>query len=283
MAIRATNYDETQEYDVAETGDLCNDNLLINSDFRNPVNQRGKTSYTLGIVWTYAIDRWCGFYNKVSVEDGYIKIEQNASNSGTTYFKQMFENTLPKDNYTVTMNVLELSGTITLVLAGVSQTLMAGKNTFTFEGCSPTQLQINITGSGAYVNIEYIKLEQGSIATPFVPRPYGEELALCQRYLFPIERWVGTYAERGDNLHHLMFVPNLIMRTNPTATEAPTAQIAGFKNNGTVIPTQSVSNFSACYQRKNGIEIVFNIDGTSEINFGVGVFTKDFFLDAEIY
>ena len=31
-------------------------------------------------------------------------------------------------------------------------------------------------------NISQIKLEAGQIATPFIGRPIGEELALCQRY-----------------------------------------------------------------------------------------------------
>lgn len=32
------------------------------------------------------------------------------------------------------------------------------------------------------VDVAWIKLELGSYATPFTPRSYGEELALCQRY-----------------------------------------------------------------------------------------------------
>ncbi|OOM71086.1 hypothetical protein CLPUN_50780 [Clostridium puniceum] len=36
-------------------------------------------------------------------------------------------------------------------------------------------------GAG-YIDIAQIKVESGDKATPFIPRPYGEELALCQRY-----------------------------------------------------------------------------------------------------
>lgn len=39
----------------------------------------------------------------------------------------------------------------------------------------------DIDGFGYHI-IKYIKLEEGSIATKFISRPYGEELALCQRY-----------------------------------------------------------------------------------------------------
>jgi len=36
--------------------------------------------------------------------------------------------------------------------------------------------------SGDYVEISEIQVEEGSVATPFEHRSYGEELALCQRY-----------------------------------------------------------------------------------------------------
>lgn len=46
-------------------------NLLDNSDFTNPVNQRGKTSYTGSV---YTIDRWKLWTNATSltINNGYI-------------------------------------------------------------------------------------------------------------------------------------------------------------------------------------------------------------------
>lgn len=46
------------------------------------------------------------------------------------------------------------------------------------------QLKVRVLFNSGYgtVTIEWIKLEIGSQATPFVPRLYAEELALCQRY-----------------------------------------------------------------------------------------------------
>ena len=308
MAIRATNYDETQEYDVAEMGDLCNDNLLINSDFRNPINQRGKTSYTWKLgSYGYTIDRWLGNGgNTISIEDGYVRIKVNDDTRVYSLFRQtveIAENQIP-DTMTLSFE-MRASKQFKFQLYDTERYLTIDTDwktyaiTFTKDELGTglgdgyikvwlgikdyDEPNVGYLNPGDYFDVKWAKLEQGSFATPFVPRHYGEELALCQRYLFPILRWGGTYTERGDERYYTMFVPNLIMRTNPTATEAPAAQIIGFMNSGTVIPTQSVSNFSACYQRKNGIEIAFNIVGTSGINFGVGVFTKDFFLDAEIY
>ena len=52
---------------------------------------------------------------------------------------------------------------------------------FTIKNTSLHQLQLNLVGESS-VELYYIKLERGSIATPLVPRPYAEELLLCQRY-----------------------------------------------------------------------------------------------------
>ncbi|NFO55920.1 hypothetical protein FDB39_03295 [Clostridium botulinum] len=48
-----------------------------------------------------------------------------------------------------------------------------------------------IVNNECILNIKNIKLELGSTVTPFTPRPYGEELALCQRYYFR-NRWLST-------------------------------------------------------------------------------------------
>lgn len=42
-------------------------NLLDNSDFRNPVNQRGQDSYSLGNWGGYTIDRWAAYSNGIDL------------------------------------------------------------------------------------------------------------------------------------------------------------------------------------------------------------------------
>ena len=68
-------------------------NLLDNSDFRNPVNQRGATSYTGA---GYTIDRWennsaaC----KLTVENGCIHMQNNSDSTSTAtqFIRQKIEN-----------------------------------------------------------------------------------------------------------------------------------------------------------------------------------------------
>lgn len=61
-------------------------NLLDNSDFRNPVNQRGESSYTGS---GYTIDQWVNEQGllTVSVEDGSVRLQRTGST--TDNFKQI--------------------------------------------------------------------------------------------------------------------------------------------------------------------------------------------------
>ena len=60
----------------ARKNDVPAHNLLDNSDFRNPVNQRNSAYYTNGNEYT--IDRWKTQYNtNISIENGYINIWGN--------------------------------------------------------------------------------------------------------------------------------------------------------------------------------------------------------------
>jgi hypothetical protein len=75
-----------------------------------------------------------------------------------------------------------------------SFTLTTSFQTFSFSvtlGSSIRELALlfytgAFTGTGSandYVDITEVQLEVGSVTTPFERRPYGLELALCQRYL----------------------------------------------------------------------------------------------------
>lgn len=166
---------------------FSNPNLLINGDFRNPVNQRGKTSYPIPDN-TYTIDRWKVLSNAgtLSVNDGYIKLSSNSSTS--SYFIQKIEN-IPVDDYiTVSINVKSLTGALNVYIAGESQEecfsiYSSGITTYTTSVEFVDFMQLNIEAiNDAEVELYWAKVEQGSVVTPFLSRIYAEELALCQRY-----------------------------------------------------------------------------------------------------
>lgn len=60
--------------------------------------------------------------------------------------------------------------------------------------------------NGEYGVFEWIKLEVGDKATPFVPRPYGEELQLCKRY-YEVGAWRGVSLRAFDTKD---FIQNFI-------------------------------------------------------------------------
>lgn len=173
---------------------LSNPNLLINGDFR--VNQRGQSSYTGN---TYSVDRWLGFAGAtVSPTTSGIQISGLASYG---MISQYIEDYSKFANTTLTLSVKinnisystgvigisiydGVSATTTVINSGSSGVFTATKTI----NANPTQLRIRILYNNATnvsdvnATIEYAKLEVGSVATPFSPRPYTEELALCQRY-----------------------------------------------------------------------------------------------------
>lgn len=168
---------------------FSNPNLLINSDFRNPVNQRGKTQVaTTAGNWTkqYCIDRWyVQNGTTVNVQDGYIKLSSSSSTS-EGYFCQKFENALPNDIYTITINVKSIgSGSTVYFKSGTNAygaALTKGINVITLP--SPMAMESVEIQLHASVTVElyWIKLEQGAKSTPFTPRSIAEELLLCKRY-----------------------------------------------------------------------------------------------------
>lgn len=97
------------------------------------------------------------------------------------------------------------------------------------DGLTKFHIQF-LRGSGngtlfGYHHVRFVKLEYGNTATPFVPRPYGEELALCQRYYqkyyrhstYNLSKWLsGRLADHrdGDNITFMFDIPE--MRTAPT-------------------------------------------------------------------
>ena len=80
-----------------------------------------------------------------------------------------------------------------------------------------------------YLQITGVQIEVGSVATDFEHRPFGQELALCQRYFFRIQGdngdrvGIGGY-NTGPNEARFNVVFPQTMRSNPTYSGAGTAQ-----------------------------------------------------------
>lgn len=98
------------------SGSGSNDNMIINWDFRKPVNRNGKTSYTIstssGDNYESSIDRWAisGTGSLVVADDSII-----IARIGNLILKQVFDNQQPLAGYDVTVSFL-VSGNVKIVL-----------------------------------------------------------------------------------------------------------------------------------------------------------------------
>lgn len=176
-------------------------NAIINGNFS--VNQRevsGTVSLTAGV---YGHDRW------------------KAGNSGCTY---TFATSGNVTTLTITagslIQVIEgnnlFDGTYTLSWTGTAQGKI-GAGSYSASGVTGS-----VTG-GSNLNIEFntgtlslVQFEPGAVATPFERRPYGTELALCQRYYLSVVQ--PGYQQRVDTtgVYPIPVSHPVLMRAIPT-------------------------------------------------------------------
>ena len=184
--------------DIADYVNPVNPYLLINPDFL--VNQRGQNEYSSG----YTVDGWYIEGNKCSVRpnaDGILITSAINPDSNTHAFWQKIENPLAPGKYTLSLNVLEVSGVWSARIRTVNASgdyvdsyytslLHKGVNKVSVdlsesEYISAVSVGINKgTEAGNSLKLAWVKLESGSLATPFVPPDPATELAKCQRYLY---------------------------------------------------------------------------------------------------
>lgn len=179
---------------------FSNPNLLINPDFR--INQRGNSTYTTSSESSiYTVDRWMLVRGKATVNsDGTVTV---TATSGTTnkegYFQQKLENAI-SGAYTVSMEVVRISGTVRIAIDGAWKTVTSGKNVFQGVNSSNNFNSVGLQlAVGASITLKYMKLEQGSVATLFIAPNPAEELEKCLRfsryipsiYCVPLRRYIG--------------------------------------------------------------------------------------------
>lgn len=174
-----------------------NRNLLVNSNFADPVNRNGKTKYTTP---GYTIDRWKMNVPKTTVQvddDGLLLTFSGPEGSGTDFVQTFMDNSplIIGRTYTLSVLVKELNGTahITSYDNPVVIPLSVGLNSLTFTANQNTKQGIyaayNFAGT---IKIVAAKLELGSQQTLAhqengvwvlneVP-DYAEEYAKCALY-----------------------------------------------------------------------------------------------------
>lgn len=263
---------ESKEWAV---GTFSNPNMLINGDFQ--VWQRG-TSID-AVAGSYTADRFKVFnksgapqISRLDGNKGGLKCE----NTGWCLIAQIFEDSLIEQlkGKTVTLsaqfriatsgNNFKLGFNRTgntqvadpIIHIGPGDTTIITNTVVWAEGYQGIAF-----GGDANANFEvdWIKLELGGVATPFVPRLYGEELAACQRYFLNMSDGIfAAHISATSSINIHAFIPTPVaMRVSPKILESNVRLIHTIEKQitGPTITSVSVSRFSA-----NGISILAVVD-----------------------
>ena len=225
-----------------------NPNLLDNTNFKNPVAQRGSGSFQLD--WKYCIDRWVllGDYN-VGTHTLTFDAGNQTSRFGLdaiSYMRQGIEK-LDSGTYTLSAgvggNVYSHSFVVGSTVA--SQAWNMGTFYFTHEKFSGQNTQwfglgvVPGTSRPGSVALDWIKLEAGDTATPYVPKGYGAELAECLRYFQRVHTDWRIYPTLKDMLYRFSQSTLQVMRIKPTISAHGTPYTFGCTINA--LDTQPMS------------------------------------------
>lgn len=144
--------------------------LLNNSDFANPVNQRGRTAY---VGNGYTIDRWALWGDleteSLAIENGYIAL--NPETGSVVTLAQRFAKGYLDENKTYTLAYADTKGKI-----HTSNNPVMYIDEFDY-----VQIVAN-----EWIGVLWAALYEGEYTAdtlpPYVPKGYAAELMECQRY-----------------------------------------------------------------------------------------------------
>ena len=242
-------------------------NLLDNSDFRNPVNQRGIASGASIAAYSYFIDRWV---NQTSEARSY-----GLSASGITL--PLSTTLLQKIEKVAEGTVL----TFAIKLSDGTIALLTGTTHYTSDGTWTRFASVTHSFGDMYMetmngvvnvvvyNTEVITIVWAAIyegeytaetLPDYQPKGYGAELAECQRYyLHGVGKHCPGLILSDGSIK--VFVPTPVtMRTTPTAT-AILLDNAVYNNGADrVIALKSIASIEL---KPTGVYVVFNADLTA--------------------
>lgn len=285
---------------------VSNPNILINGNFQ--IWQRESPITGTGI---YSADRYITNGTAEKTDNG-IKISSN-STTGEWWIRYYFD---PPDlerikNKKVTISFrlrggrsfpLELRSYISGFnsIANFTTTTEWIVQSYTFEITDiSTKPYFGFVSNGGlngndWIEIEWIKMEVGEIATLFSPRSYDEELRLCRRYYqiygrkasFSTSRWLQGVIVSAEEGSANFEVPIFEMRIAPTVSDSSGVEAfalrrgngAGNLNGVTLSLVNSKKNY-VC------IKASLNTITANDVAYFLGTYNAgiDFILDAEIY
>lgn len=238
---------------------FSNPNLLINPNFI--INQRGKAEYTSN---GYTVDRWSAYNVTVNrIQNGGVNLTFKSKGS----FAQTLEKNV--ENVTLSIKVTQITGTVKLVCA--SKDIDINKpGVYSLSNNVDTSISqislYNKTETSASMTVEWIKLEQGSIATTFIAPNVANELTKCKRYYNHIYFFHVFYSATSNFDYSFSHVIQS-MRIKPTVKLAQSS-------------SSGLSKYSASVNIGSGLTVITTATTNKVGNCNTGGIVE---LDAEIY
>ena len=234
-------------------------NLLDNSDFRNPVNQRGRTEASGN---GYFIDRWGNYNGTSKVVSSGIQVNANKDSAAFLYqyIKALRDGTYTfaaKVNGNIVLRVIQISGATVTSINGDKAAYTGGYLVVIYANDDKFEFDFRVE-SGATITVEWAALYEGSYTADtlpaYVPKGYAAELAECQRYYY--QSWNGSEFNKGYITREAISASSLAliefpieMRIVPTITFYTAANETGvvkeWTTNSSVSATQNYTSTKA--------------------------------------
>ena len=285
-------------YDLVSCNEISNPNILINGDLK--FNQRLMTSYYGPNV--YGPDRWkvvdelAGFSAtndsswEMSLEDVETagerivisqKIENYKSLLGKTVtctlkYKELTEDVQNSvklciyDGVNSTESTIFSTKTSAVVTANISTT------------AKQVEVRVKTTNTGLNMSLKMYncKLEFGPFSTHYLPKPYSEELADCQRFYQPVQVLGATNAPATETT--ILVNANLVnsLRTKPTANILFGSRMPSLTGNGETIACNGVTVKS---MDQSSVILQFNAKANLTLKQLYSLSECNIALDSELY
>ncbi|MFQ7646727.1 MAG: hypothetical protein ACLRK4_20660, partial [Ruthenibacterium lactatiformans] len=222
----------------AEARFMPNPNLLDNSDYK--IAQAGYNGAHGNTA--YLCDRWSKYLVDGSMTDDGMLLTPSGAGAWIIQYKLLTDTGLSKgDTVTLTVRadgtVYSGSATLQIKSAAVDADSMVDTDDIRAAAFIPAG---NTDQIAVYIVIKqtctltWTKLEKGSVATPYVPKGYGAELAECMRYYQKSEDdlYAVPYGGKSYIVHEfgvpMRVAPTVTLGYSPESREDQTASIYGF-------------------------------------------------------
>lgn len=246
-------------------------NLLDNSDFTRPVNQRGSSSYNA--PGAYCLDRWMFNRNQIGdgsvvLSDGCIQFVNTSADYAGLVQRIPIELVRGKEGVTFTAAYGDTDGNVYCASFPFGQTpggkAMGGIKVYsTAPKDTYAPVYYRNENAGTTTSVKWVALYEGNytadILPPYVPKGYTAEMLACKRYCRVIDwgttRYTGFFgaATSGTTAVYAILPIDVPMRVTPSLSSTAGTNFRLYGGDVSFNPT----SVSVWFAGNNAIGLVF--------------------------